>query len=161
MWQDQPLGLFWDARIYNTFALPVLGYVCQLEAPPAWVLEGIKTSLERAAKGPRWWASSEDLWSLRESFGLRASFHNLEWTAIAAQTRVVQKDPACIPRRRFQEAVTRIRSALANPAQLRTSCAWVDWYGRAFCLRLAESEAYVSRTWQPERASASPQIRSN
>ncbi len=33
IWQDQPLGLYWDTRVYNTFAIPTLGYICQLESP--------------------------------------------------------------------------------------------------------------------------------
>ncbi len=45
-WKDQPLGLFWGARVYNTFALPDLGYVAQLESPPRWVLEGIDESFK-------------------------------------------------------------------------------------------------------------------
>ena len=33
LWKDMPLGLHWDARIYNTFLLPILMYVAQLESP--------------------------------------------------------------------------------------------------------------------------------
>ena len=33
LWKDMPLGLHWDARIYNTFPLPILMYVAQLESP--------------------------------------------------------------------------------------------------------------------------------
>ena len=38
-WSHMPLGLFWDARIYNMFMLPTLGYVAQLEPPPKWLGE--------------------------------------------------------------------------------------------------------------------------
>ena len=82
MWKDQPLGLFWDARVYNTFALPTLTYVAQLETPPSWVLDGVIQSLESAAKGPQVWASAIDLWTLKEAFGLHASCKNLEWKVL-------------------------------------------------------------------------------
>ena len=40
MWKDQPLGLFWDARVYNMFAISTLTYVAQLEDPPGLGAEG-------------------------------------------------------------------------------------------------------------------------
>ena len=38
LWEDIPLGLYWDASIYNMFMIPTLGYVAQLEQPPEWVI---------------------------------------------------------------------------------------------------------------------------
>ena len=88
MWQDQPLVLYWDARIYNIFAMSVLLYVAQLEVPPRWVLDGVEKPLSKVAKGPggiaaTGWASAEDLWTLKEAYGMHASFGNLEWMAKA------------------------------------------------------------------------------
>ena len=60
--------------VYNTFSAPMLGYISQLEDPPAWVLEGAEQALFRVAKGPGNWAEPMDLWTLREAFGLTASF---------------------------------------------------------------------------------------
>ena len=33
MWQDQAIGLHWQARVHNTFILPTLLFIAQLEAP--------------------------------------------------------------------------------------------------------------------------------
>ena len=52
MWQDVPLGLLWDIRVHNTFAITVMGYIATLEVPPDWVLVGIENSLKRVAQGP-------------------------------------------------------------------------------------------------------------
>ena len=120
MWQDQPLGLYWDTRIYNTFAIPVLGYVAQLEAPPDWVLAGIRHSLTRAAKGPKDWATPEDLWSLKEAYGLHASFRNLEWNAQAAQIRVGLFDPACLPKSQFQQDISKTKQLLNNVEEIQS-----------------------------------------
>ena len=60
-WADLPLGLYWDIRTFNTFAITVLGYVASLEEPPAWVLQGIKDTVKKVAKGPNRWVSAEDL----------------------------------------------------------------------------------------------------
>jgi hypothetical protein len=71
LWQDMPLGLVWNARIYNMFMIPTLGYIAQLETPPAWLLDAIAESLPKSAKGPKNWCSNEDLWQLKECFGLK------------------------------------------------------------------------------------------
>ena len=42
MWKDQPLGLFWGARVFNTFVVRILSFVAPLEDPPEWVLQGIE-----------------------------------------------------------------------------------------------------------------------
>ena len=76
--EGHPLGLFWDAKVYNMFLLPTLGYIAQLERPPEWVTKGTTRSLSQAAKGPKDWAQPEDLQQLQETFGLKASFKRLD-----------------------------------------------------------------------------------
>ena len=142
-WSDQPLGLHWTAQVYNTFALPTLGYISQLETPPEWVLEGAQRSLSRVAKGPGSWATASDLWTLQEAFGLTTSFNNLEWMALAAKVRVVLFDGACSPRRQFLDDVLQLREALARPGRDHSRVAWADWYDRAFLLCLAQAEDRV------------------
>ena len=139
MWKDQPLGLFWDARVYNTFALPTLTYVAQLETPPSWVLDGVIQSLESAAKGPRVWASAIDLWTLKEAFGLHASFKNLEWTAGAAKVRVVGFDKACLPSSIFRKDVCKLESFIRCPGDNCTIHRWHGWYDKAFSRVLAQT----------------------
>ncbi|CAK0857870.1 unnamed protein product [Prorocentrum cordatum] len=138
---DQPLGLHWNARVYNTFAVPILGYVAQLETPPAWLVKSAGHSLRKAARGPGGWVASEDLWALRESFGLTASFTNIQWYALAAKIRVVQFDRACAPKACFLADVERLREALRSPPRDHSRFAWNDWYSRSFILALAQAES--------------------
>jgi hypothetical protein len=95
LWGKMPLGLNWDARIYNMFLIPTLGYIAQLESPPAWVVQGIRDRLHLSAKGPAGWASCDDLWQLQEAFGLKVSFKKIDLLAQAAQSRVFYFDRAC------------------------------------------------------------------
>ena len=95
LWKDMPLGLYWDARIYNMFMIPTLGYVAQLEQPPEWVTEGIASSLHLSAKGPYNWCSKEDLWQLQETLGLKCSFKKVDMYAKAAQSRVLHCEMSC------------------------------------------------------------------
>ena len=68
-WKGLPLGLQYDALVYNTFSISVLSYVCHLEYPPAWALEKEKEGLRLSVSGPGFWCVPADLWRLRESFG--------------------------------------------------------------------------------------------
>ena len=145
MWQDQPLGLFWDARAYNVFTITVLGYVALQEAPPDWVLNGIKASLSKVAKRPNEWASKEDLWTLKESFWLQESFRKLSRVALASHATVCTLDKACKPRHQFHESCAMVRTAFGSTAQLHTRLQWIDWSSRAFCLRLAIAESEINR----------------
>ncbi|CAK0886943.1 unnamed protein product [Prorocentrum cordatum] len=137
-------GLHLTAQVYNTFALPTLGYISQLETPPEWVLTGAQRSLSRVAKGPGPWATAPDLWTLQEAFGLATSFKNLERMALAAKVRAVLFDGARAPRRQFlDDVVLHLREALARPGRDHSRAAWADWYGRAFLLCLAQAEDRV------------------
>ena len=83
-----PLGLQYSAMVYNTFGMSVLTYVSQLERPPEWIWEKEKAALRTAAKGPGFWAIPNDLWRLKEHFGLSRSFRSLQCMSQAAMLRV-------------------------------------------------------------------------
>ena len=48
----EPLGVHYAALVYNTFAMTVLGYICQLEKPPDRLLSQEEVALRQAPKGP-------------------------------------------------------------------------------------------------------------
>jgi hypothetical protein len=77
IWRDQPLGLQRNAMVYNTFAMSVLDYISQLECPTDWLLDKERAAPRKAAKGPGAWAKPEDLWGLKEHFGLARFFRCL------------------------------------------------------------------------------------
>ena len=52
LWGSQALGLHYGARAYNTFALPVLSFVFQLEDPPDEAFRAEAHALACAATGP-------------------------------------------------------------------------------------------------------------
>ena len=77
LWGSQKLGLQYAARTYNTFAVPVLSYISQLEQPPSYVFEVEASALRRAASGPAQWATPQDLWYLKDAYGQSCSFHSV------------------------------------------------------------------------------------
>ena len=52
MWQDKPLGLHFQASIYNALALSTLSYVSQLENPPPEIIQLEFQGPSTMAKGP-------------------------------------------------------------------------------------------------------------
>jgi len=68
MWAGQPLGLYWNTRVFNTFCLPVLSYVAQLESPPQWVVLEVEALMRKLAPGPTGCASIKDLQLLDDTF---------------------------------------------------------------------------------------------
>ena len=76
------------AVAYNTFALSTLLYIAQLEPVPDLVLQVEREHVLKMLPGPGNWASPEDLWYLREHFGLSKSAQSLACVARAAKFRV-------------------------------------------------------------------------
>ena len=52
LWPWADIGLFYATQVWNTFVLPVLLFVAQLESPPAVALQAERDLLRRAAPGP-------------------------------------------------------------------------------------------------------------
>ena len=131
MWTGQPLGLYWNTRVFNTFCLPVLSYVAQLESPPQWVVLEVEALMRKLVSGPTGWASIKDLQLLDETFGFSASFHNLEWTSKAAQIRVLLCDSGCLPRTVF---LTRVKALSRNISTTgdNSPLGWGNWYSQVF-----------------------------
>ena len=115
LWAGHGHGLQYNALTYNTFTMFTLSYVAQLEAPPDWVYELERKTLRKAAPGPGNWATAEDLWHLKDAYGLPRSFKCLRWLAQAAQLRVHRLDPAMKNKSQIQHRAAHLRSLLAFP----------------------------------------------
>ena len=80
------------ARAYNTYGASTLSYVGQLEAFPAMAGAAERRALSLAAQGPgdSWRRNNgfEDLFVLKESWGMPHSFRSLALQTQAAQLRV-------------------------------------------------------------------------
>jgi len=88
-WANLHLGLPCNALVYNTFILPVLGFVMQLELEPADLDEHIRESLVLLAPGPGKWTTQADLANLSEVYGFPCSFRDARCLAKAAKLRIV------------------------------------------------------------------------
>ena len=130
---------------FNTFAIFILSFVAQLEDHPTRVLQEVEITLRRVAKGPGKWASPKDLWTLKEAFGLQASFQNLEWIARAAKFRVLYADPACRPSHRFWDEAAKVRRIIACPGDGFVNWRWRSWYENSFALTLSRAHEEVIR----------------
>ena len=139
MWGPQPLDLQLDAMVYNTFAVSVLGYLAQLEAPPAWVLETERGALRMAAKCPGMWATPDDLRRLREHFGLTRSSNSIRHLAVASKLGVRMWDPAC-RRDCYTEDVQKLKGLFFARRQRSTRRAWEGLFARSLILILESTK---------------------
>ena len=145
MWSGLPLGLQYDALVYNVFGISVLSYVSQLESPPNWMLQEEEAALRTAASGPGQWAVPDDLWRLRESFGLAKSFKSLRITARSAQLRVWTTDLAKDHGIGFALRAAGLRHLMDAPEYFGGKKHWADWYRRSFLLCLDDNRKQFAR----------------
>ena len=58
-WDWAPLGLFFASVVWNIFIITVLGFVAQLECPPADIQDRMAKMLRRAGHGPGNWCHTD------------------------------------------------------------------------------------------------------
>ena len=88
--------------------------------------------MHQLAPGPHEWVSSQDLHLLKESFGLAASFQNLDWVSKAAQIRVWHCDAGCLPSSHFRSRVKTLEQNIAAPSCDESPLGWGRWYAMIF-----------------------------
>ena len=148
LWEKQGAGLQYQTTAYNTFALPTLLYIAQLEKPPDDTLLAETQGLRKVVKGPHQWAHAEDLWRLKEHYGQAKSCKSLTHTAVAAQLRVGQWDPAC-RHRDFRLDTEDLCTALSHYGNDVNRARWNSWYKRSFALTLKETEQHYTNKIGP------------
>jgi hypothetical protein len=144
-WSNLKTGLQYDTLLYNTFSMSVLSYVSQLEHPPNWLLDRERQALRIAASGPGNWAVPDDLWRLKESFGLFKSFKSLRVMARSAQLRVYACDATRLKNGGFQRRAAALRDRIFETDQMDTKKTWADWYDRSFLLRIDDNRKEFER----------------
>jgi hypothetical protein len=140
-----------DTFLYSTFAISTLLYVGQLEPLPQEAIDKESVALRIMFPGPGMWAVPNDLWYLREHYGLSRSAQSLQMSVRAAQLRV-----ACLgchfehdrlsTRQFLEKAQDSIysRSRALKDAIYRTGyeqrpLSWARWYKGCHCCVLVEN----------------------
>ena len=141
MWQDPPTNLHWQTRIYNVLALSTLSYVWQLETPTTDVCNLVKNGIFRMAKGTGMYASIEDMWTLKESFGMPVSFGNVVWSAKAAEMRVFIADKGMQATRLARHECRIIEELWRGSNFGLGSPFFKSWYDRSFLRTLCDNAA--------------------
>lgn len=136
-WDWAPLGLYLAATVWNTFIIPLLGFVAQLEAPPANTQERIEKMLRRAAHGPYRWCQVEDLLHLQRAYGFSTEYKDIRVVAEASMFRT-----ACLEDRwsgglHAEEKSSELRTAYSQTTHFNRSRDWGDWFDRATVHQMA------------------------
>ena len=136
LWTRQGQGLHIGISAYNTFAITVLSYLAQLEAPPEQVLRAEEWALRKIAPAPGQLITPRDLWYLREGFGQTRSCMSISMMAAAAQLRVARHEQWAQLGLPLAERVSRLNTLFLQPAQVQNRFQWADWYRRSHVLNL-------------------------
>ncbi len=142
LWGSQSLGLQYAAKTYNTFAMSVLTFLSQLEEPPSEAFVAETKALRRAAPGPGNWASSEDLWYLKECYGQTVGFQSLKTMALAAKVRVATYEPLSLPGKSLRRRAYDLRVCMNGTEKFDRLARWSCWYNASpvFILTAAVNE---------------------
>ena len=90
-WSGTGAGAQLDTLAYNTFALPTLLFIAQLERPPHEALAAERAALRRMLPGPGNWCetrSDTDAFFLKECYGQVKSYGSLDIISKACKLRV-------------------------------------------------------------------------
>jgi hypothetical protein len=136
MWAGKGLGLQFSAMAYNMYAISVLAFLAQLEEPPAETYRIEERALLRTATGPANWASPEDLWHLKESYGQARSFRSVQMMALTSQARVATVENLTVRGRCLKMRAADLDKLLLTGEFIGRRRVWKDWYQRCHVLVL-------------------------
>ena len=150
-WQSINQGIYFATTAYNTFAVSVLSFIAQLEVPSKEVLAAEAVGLFRMTPGAKDWRNRQDLFFLKESYGLAASFQSVHFQAQAAKLRVVAHHelwriskrgcegyPSQFPSiSRMHQKIKHLLSFSEFPDR---AIRWAGWYNNSYIFNLISNQ---------------------
>ena len=88
-WPWTKMGTYLSIKVYNTFILPTLLFIAQLEHPPQRTIQAEMRMASRIAPGRGKWCTTSTLPHLRD-IGAPTEVRDLQRNAAAAMARVAQ-----------------------------------------------------------------------
>lgn len=125
-WQWSEMGLHAAIGTYNTYVLPVLLFVAQLEPPPTTVIQAEKAALRRIAPGPGNWCSPADLHH-GHAYGLGAEMRPLAVSCRAAMLRTHAWESHCDGGVRWRRMAAELKTARADTTRLVRAVHLREW----------------------------------
>jgi hypothetical protein len=138
-WDWGSLGLFWATQVWNTYVVPTLLFVAQLETPPDEVDKALHSMLRRAAYGPGNWFRPADVTQLRRSFGFPGEFRDVVAAAEATRYRTACQESGWSGGLRVGARSARLSHALARSTQLARKSFWAGWFRSFVPAQLAKT----------------------
>ena len=130
-WDWAPLGLFYSASVWNTFIIPIMGFVAQLESPPSNIQDRIAKMLRRAARGPGNWCQADDVLHLKRAFGFQTEYKDIRIIAMASMFRTAHLEDRWSGGLRPEAKSDALRESFRNTAFFERSRDWASWHDKA------------------------------
>ena len=131
IWEGTKYGLFWNSLYYNTFVVPTLEFVAQLELVYAEVVEAETRALRKLAPGQGTWISAEDQEHLG-LYGIGNGFRSISHTARAAKLRLLHSLGGTYCRHRKERILVAQSNYLRRPFGI--------WHNRGYAIVLCDNE---------------------
>ena len=139
-WPWNTMGLHFATAAYNTYALPVLSFIAQVASPSEEALDAEAWALRRAAPGPGNWATQEDLWGLKEHYGMPRSFGSVAAMARACQMRVLCSENSAHGGLQIDGKCLQLQDALGQTDFPQRRGLWDKWFVAAIPSVLIRNE---------------------
>ncbi|CAK0811150.1 unnamed protein product [Prorocentrum cordatum] len=139
-WPWNTMGLHFATAAYNTHALPVLSFIAQVANPSEEALDAEAWALRRAAPGPGNWATQEDLWGLKEHYGMPRSFGSVAAMARACQMRVLCLENSAHGGLQIDGMGLQLQDALGQTDFPQRRGLWDKWFVAAIPSALIRNE---------------------
>ena len=136
LWKNQRLGLHYTVHSYNSFILPTLSFVWQLEEVPDEVFAEEALCLCSLTRGPGKWRLSSDLFYLNENYGQARSFKSVKHVSLAAKLRVLT-----VGGLEVQSRATALRNARVATDFTDRMIKWHKWFESSYLFTLLRADA--------------------
>jgi hypothetical protein len=128
MWNWSQLGAQFALKVYHTFVLPVLSFVCQLRRCDPRLLEAEKQALRKILPGPGGWITTQEAQGWQPWYGCRMGLRSIAAQHLAARVRVAaweQWRQGGLP---IPQGVTSLADALRRTDHINRAAIWSTWY---------------------------------
>ena len=128
--------MHYTAHSYNSFILPTLSFVWQLEDVPEEVFSEEALSLCSLTRGPGKWRLPSDLFHLYEHYGQARSFKSVKHVSLAAKLRVLTVGGLEVEAR-----ARALRDAQTASDFTDRLVKWHNWYQSSYVFTLLRADA--------------------
>eukprot|EP00973_Karenia_brevis_P059973 8346220-Karenia_brevis.AAC.1 len=143
-WGRLGCGLHHALAAYGTYAFSTLGFVAQLDSPPASWKENEVKGIQALLPGPRGWVAPSAARGIH-LLGIGRRIPDLDITALAAKYRVAKFEDVRHGGLRVDQRVRHMDHMRMTARYRRRQDVWPSWYGKCFLAQMHAAKQHYHR----------------